>query len=85
MRETHIVSTTEKDFSVNNDEYLERLTRTGPKRLHCVLYKYTDNYCQNSTHTKRHECARARAHTHTHTVTHIHTRAHALTTHTAVY
>ena len=24
----------------NNNEYLERLTRTGPKRLH-VLYKYT--------------------------------------------
>ena len=25
--------------SYNNNEYLERLTRTGPKRLH-VLYKY---------------------------------------------
>ena len=24
----------------NNNKYLERLTRTGPKRLH-VLYKYT--------------------------------------------
>ena len=26
-------------YNNNNNEYLERLTRTGPKRLH-VLYKY---------------------------------------------
>ena len=32
----------------NTNEYLERLTRTGPKRLHTFS---TNTYCQNSTHT----------------------------------
>ena len=49
----------------NNNEYLERLTCTGPKRLH-VLYKYIlskfNAYNMN---------------THTHTRTHIHRFAHA--------
>ena len=65
----------------NNNEYLERLTLTGPKRLH-VLYKYTlskfnaynmNAYTHARTHT--HRLAHARAHTHTHT----HTRARART------
>ena len=45
----------------NDNEYLERLTRTGPKRLH-VLYKYI--YCQNSMHTTW-----MHTHTHAHTQT----------------
>ena len=59
----------------NNNEYLKRLTRTGPKRLH-VLYKYIlskfNAYNMNAhthplTHTHRdsHTHARARAHTNT--------------------
>ena len=53
----------ETDYNNNND-YLERLTRTGPKRLH-VLYKYTlskfNAYNMNAhTHT----------HAHTETLTH---------------
>ena len=60
----------------NNNEYLERLTRTGPKRLH-VLYKYIlskfNAYNMNAhTHTLAHTDSHthARAHTHTHTHTH---------------
>ena len=41
----------------NNDGYLERLTRTGPKRLD--VFKCT--YFQNSTHTTEHERARTHA------------------------
>ena len=63
----------------NNNEYLERLTRTGPKRLH-VLYKYIlskfNAYKMNvhthaRTHTQIRTCthARSRAYTHTHTHT----------------
>ena len=70
----------------NNNEYLERLTRTGPKRLH-VLYKYIlskfNAYNMNAhtharTHTDSHTHARTRAHAHahTHTHTHTHTRTH---------
>ena len=55
-----------------NNEYLERLTCTGPKCLH-ILYKHCQNfsaYNRNAhthawTHTLAH--ARARAHTHIHT------------------
>ena len=63
----------------NNNEYLERLTRTGPKRLH-VLYKYIlskfNAYNMNAhtyerTHTETRTRTQARAHTHKHT--HIHT------------
>ena len=35
-------------YNNNNNEYFERLTRTGPKRLH----RFSANtYCQNSVHT----------------------------------
>ena len=60
------------DDDNNNNEYLERLTRTGPKRLH-VLYKYIlskfNAYNMNAhtharTHTDSH--THARVHTHTH-------------------
>ena len=43
----------------NNNEYLERLTRTGPKRLH-VLYKYT---------LSKFNAYNMNAHTHAHTHT----------------
>ena len=75
----------------NNDEYLQRLTRTGPKRLH-VLYKYIyivkiqriQHECTHArTHTDLHTHARARAHTHTHTHTDTHTHTHTHT-HTPV-
>ena len=65
----------------NNNEYLERLTRTGPKRLH-VLYKDTlskfNAYNMNAhthtrTHTHRPAHARKRAHARTHSHTHTHT------------
>ena len=61
----------------NNNEYLERLTRTGPKRLH-VLYKYIFVKIQcvqhECTHTRMHthRLADARTHTHTHKQTHTH-------------
>ena len=50
----------------NNNEYLERLTRTGSKRLH-ILYKYIlskiNAYNMNAhTHTRMH----TDSHTHTH-------------------
>ena len=41
----------------NNNEYLVRLTRTGPKRLH-VLYKYT---------LSKYNAYSMNGHTHTHT------------------
>ena len=57
----------------NDNEYLQRLTRTGPKRLH-VLYKYIlskFNAYNMNAHTHRlahtHSCARTHAHIHTHT------------------
>ena len=53
----------------NNNEYLERLTRTGPKRLH-VLYKYIFVKIQ----CKQHECTHTR--THTHRLAQARTRAH---------
>ena len=71
----------------NNHEYLERLTRTGPKRLH-ILYKYIlskfNAYNMNAhthtrTHTDSHTHARTHARTHSHTHTHIHTRTQACT------
>ena len=48
----------ESVLKVNNNEYLERLTRTGPKRLH-ILYKYIlskfNAYSMNlHTHTHMH-------------------------------
>ena len=64
----------------NNNKYLERLTRTGPKRLH-VLYKYIlskfSAYNMNAhtrarTHRDSHTHARARTRTRTHTHTHTH-------------
>ena len=78
----------------NNNEYLERLARTGPKRLH-VLYKYIlskfNAYNMNAhtharTHTDSHTHARAHKHTHTHTHKHTHTHTHTLThTHTRTH
>ena len=64
----------------NNNEYLERLTRTGPKRLH-VLYKYIFVKIQ----CIQHECTHTRTHTdlHTHARTHARTRTHTHT-HTSV-
>ena len=73
----------------NNNEYLERLTRTGPKRLH-VFYKYIfvkieciQHECTHTrTHTHRRAHARMRAHAraHTHTHTHTHTPVASTTT-----
>ena len=51
----------------NNNEYLEHLTRTGPKCLH-VLYKYI---------LSKFNAYNMIAHTHTHA--HTHTLAHACT------
>ena len=57
----------------NNNEYLERLTRTGPKRLH-VLYKYIFvkiqciheyTHAHTETHTCMHACTCTCTHTHT--------------------
>ena len=69
----------------NNNEYLERLTHTGPKRLH-VLYKYIfvkiqciqheRKHTRMHTHRLAHVCMHARTHTHTDTQTHTH--AHQL-------
>ena len=53
------------DIYNNNNEYSERLTRTGPKRLH-VLYKYIFVKIQYT----QHECT----HTHAHTQTRTHMR-----------
>ena len=62
----------------NNNEYLERLTRTGPKRLH-VLYKYIlskfNAYNINAhTHARTH-----RDRTHTRTYARTNARTHART------
>ena len=64
-------------LALNNNEYLERLTRTGPKRLH-VLYRHI---LLHTTWMNTHRLAHARTHTHahTHTHTHTHTRTHART------
>ena len=59
-------------FNNNNNEYLERQTRTGPKRLH-VLYKYIFVKIQ----CIQHECTHTR--THTHRLAHARTRAHTNT------
>ena len=48
----------------NNNEYLERLTRTGPKRLH-VHYKYIFVKIQCT----QHECTHTHMHTHIHALT----------------
>ena len=65
--------TVAKNDNNNNNEYLERLNRTGPKRLH-VLYKYILSkfkaYNMNAhTHARSHThgLAHARAHAHTYT------------------
>ena len=58
----------------NNNEYLERLTRTGPKRLH-VLYKYIlskFNAYNMNAHTQRLAHTQTRTHTDSHTHTHTH-------------
>ena len=58
----------------NNNEYLERLTHTGPKRLH-VLYKYIlskFNVYNMNAHT--HTYAHTDSHTHTRARTHAHTQ-----------
>ena len=54
----------------DNDEYLERLTRTPPKRLH-VLYKYKFVKIQ----CMQHECTQSRTHTQTRTRTHARARS----------
>ena len=58
----------------NNNEYLERLTRTGPKHLH-VLYKYifVRIHCIQHECTRTHTHANAEMHMRTHTQTHTHT------------
>ena len=53
----------------NNDEYLERLTRTGPKCLH-VLYKYIFVKIQCIQHECTHTCTHTQSRTHMHTHTH---------------
>ena len=50
----------------NNNEYLERLTRTGPKCLH-VLYKYIFVKIQCIQHECTHTDSHMHAHTHTQT------------------
>ena len=55
---------THKNRNNNNNEYFERLTRRGPKRLH-VLYKYIlskfNAYNMNAhTHARTHRLAHAR-------------------------
>ena len=55
----------------NNNEYLEHLTRTGPKRLH-VLYRYIFVKIQCIQHESMHTCT----HTQTCTCTHMRTCTH---------
>ena len=58
----------------NNTEYLERLTHTGPKRLH-VLGKYIlskFNAYNMNAHTRPHTQTHTCTHAHTHTQTHTH-------------
>ena len=64
------------DNDNNNNEYLERLTNTGPQHLH-VLYRYIfvkiqciQHECVHTLtdlHTYAQACVCARTHTHTHT------------------
>ena len=65
----------------NNNEDLERLTWTGPKRLH-VLYKYIlskfDAYSMNA---HAHECTHVCMHTDVHTCARTHTHTHTPVTH----
>ena len=80
-------------YNNNNNGYLERLTRTGPKRLHS-LYMHILSKLQRvqtraraytrhtHTHIRTHARTYARARAHTHTYTHTHTHTH---THTVVY
>ena len=49
---------------INNNEYLERLTRTGPKRLH-VHYRYILSKF-NAYNMNAHTHARAHTDSHTH-------------------
>ena len=61
-------------YNNNNNVYLERLTRTGPKRLH-VLYKYIlskFNAYNMNAHTHRLAHSQTRTHTDSHTHTHTH-------------
>ena len=67
-------------FNNNNNEYLEHLTRTGPKHLH-VLYKYIlskfNTYNMNThTYTHTHTHAHTQRFAHAHTCTHAHTHTH---------
>ena len=57
-------------YNNNNNEYLQRLTRTGPKRLH-VLYKYIIIV---KIQRIQHECTHKRTHTHRLAYMHTHTR-----------
>ena len=57
-----------RSLNNNNNEYLECLTCTGPKRLH-VLYKYI---------LSKFNAYNMNAHTHTHTHTHTRTHTHRL-------
>ena len=72
-----IVNVLYDNTTTNNNEYLERLTRTGPKRLH-VLGKYIlskfNAYNMNAhTHTRTHTQTRTRTHPRTRTHTHTNT------------
>ena len=52
-------------FSNNNNEYLECLTCTGPKRLH-ILYKYIlSKFNAYNMNAHAHRDLHMRAHTHT--------------------
>ena len=63
------------DDNNDNNEYLERLTRTGVTRLQFFKRTYIDNkdpvhtYTRARAHTHTHSRARAHTHTHTHTLT----------------
>ena len=66
--------------SNSNNEYLESLTRTGPKRLH-ILYKYIlskfSAYNMNArTHMHAHTQTSIRTHVRTHIHIHTHTHTH---------
>ena len=72
----------------NNNEYLEHLTRTGPKRLHVLLQvhivkiqckQHDCTHTHANTHTDSHTHARTHTRTHTHTHTHTQRLAHART------
>ena len=61
----------------NNNEYLERLTHTGPKRLH-ILYKYILSKF-NAYNLNAHKHAKTYADSHTYASVHTHTYTHAHT------